>query len=369
MQITTKRLQTAAIRSFIAIAIFLSVSTSSSGCNKTKSEEKPAEQKSKASVEIKSAPARAKQIPAVIARVNGQDVPSRDYIMLVDEQMRRFSQATRDQELPETVAASLHRKALDRVIDRELLLQAAQKKGVTVDDKELEEQIKKLEEQAAIMGGLENYLEQHNITSGQMKEDQRNGLIMRKYFEEISTGSKIDEADAQKYFNEHPDFFKKNEQIDISHILIKATDKDPPEKQKEAEKRINEIKREAVTQNFNRLADKYSQDPSVKRNHGDLGLIGKGTLDPEFEKASFAAPINTVIGPVHTRFGYHLIKVKKKFPAEQKKFAEVKNKIMEMLGNRGEMMAIKGKTKELRDAAKIEILIDLPNHRLHRVGQ
>lgn len=59
---------------------------------------------------------------------------------------------------------------------------------------------------------------------------------------------------------------------------------------------------------FIKHAKKYSACPSSYRN-GSLGKFTPGSMDPLFEQVCFDpnAPLHTVLGPVHTRFGYHLI--------------------------------------------------------------
>ena len=48
---------------------------------------------------------------------------------------------------------------------------------------------------------------------------------------------------------------------------------------------------------------------------------------PEFEKAAFAAEVDSVVGPVQTQFGYHLIKVYARTEAGVASFEEVKGDI------------------------------------------
>lgn len=60
--------------------------------------------------------------------------------------------------------------------------------------------------------------------------------------------------------------------------------------------------------NFADVAQKHSQCPSG-RNGGDLGEFGPGQMVPEFDKAVFSADVNSVVGPVKTQFGYHLLEV------------------------------------------------------------
>ncbi|MEM8601867.1 MAG: peptidylprolyl isomerase, partial [Bacteroidota bacterium] len=60
---------------------------------------------------------------------------------------------------------------------------------------------------------------------------------------------------------------------------------------------------------FEALAAQHSTDTSNKDQGGDLGWFGEGRMVPEFQAASFAAPVGEVVGPVQTQFGYHLIRV------------------------------------------------------------
>lgn len=75
----------------------------------------------------------------------------------------------------------------------------------------------------------------------------------------------------------------------------------------EAAAKIAEIKKEITVQNFVDLVKKYSTEPGVGARGGDLGSFKKGDMVIEFEKAVWDAPSGTIIGPVETKFGYHLI--------------------------------------------------------------
>lgn len=78
---------------------------------------------------------------------------------------------------------------------------------------------------------------------------------------------------------------------------------------------INEIEeillRLKEGENFEDLARVFSQDPSASEG-GSLGYFGRGQMVKPFEEAAFSAPLNTVIGPVLSQFGYHLIRVEDK---------------------------------------------------------
>ena len=59
---------------------------------------------------------------------------------------------------------------------------------------------------------------------------------------------------------------------------------------------------------FGEMARQHSQCPSKSRG-GDLGEFGRGEMVPEFDVLVFTGEVGKVLGPVKTRFGYHLIEV------------------------------------------------------------
>lgn len=59
---------------------------------------------------------------------------------------------------------------------------------------------------------------------------------------------------------------------------------------------------------FAEIALHNSSCPSRMRG-GDLGAFRQGQMVPEFDAAVFSGEIGTLIGPVQTQFGYHLIEI------------------------------------------------------------
>jgi len=101
-------------------------------------------------------------------------------------------------------------------------------------------------------------------------------------------------------------------EINASHILIcylGASGCDAPEYTKEeALQKAQEIYNEANADNFADLAAENSTDLSNKDNGGDLGWFGRGMMVPEFEEPLFSSgEKGQIIGPVETKFGYHVI--------------------------------------------------------------
>jgi peptidyl-prolyl cis-trans isomerase C len=87
-------------------------------------------------------------------------------------------------------------------------------------------------------------------------------------------------------------------EVNAAHILV------------ETEKKALEIRERVYGgESFADMAKKYSSCPSGKKG-GDLGWFGRNQMVAEFEKAAFAGKKGEVVGPVRTKFGWHLILVK-----------------------------------------------------------
>ena len=99
-------------------------------------------------------------------------------------------------------------------------------------------------------------------------------------------------------------------EIKASHILITVEENASPEDTLKAYNKIAAIRLRAVNgEDFGKLAQENSQDPSAKENKGDLGFFSSFRMVYAFESAAFNTPKGKISNPFRTRFGYHIIKV------------------------------------------------------------
>lgn len=77
-----------------------------------------------------------------------------------------------------------------------------------------------------------------------------------------------------------------------------------------AEKQAKEVLAlvQAGDQSFQDIAKKYSED-AYGATGGDLGFISRGEMADEIDQAAFGLEDNQVSDVVHTKFGYHILKV------------------------------------------------------------
>ncbi len=158
-------------------------------------------------------------------------------------------------------------------------------------------------------------------------ESYREGLLAKARLRQIRDEPVPDMTKAaQEYYRAHLDEFMSPERVDFSHILVqwKGKGRTREEAMELAGKLLAKVRQ---GEEISALADKYSDDPSVKKNHGHLGPHTRATLKPAFAKGIFALRKGES-GLVESRFGVHVVKVLDKEPARQLSFEEVKEKIV-----------------------------------------
>jgi parvulin-like peptidyl-prolyl isomerase len=61
---------------------------------------------------------------------------------------------------------------------------------------------------------------------------------------------------------------------------------------------------------FAETAKAESDDPQSRGRGGDLGSLGRGSLEPELDAAAFSAVAPALLGPIRTASGLHLLQVR-----------------------------------------------------------
>lgn len=130
---------------------------------------------------------------------------------------------------------------------------------------------------------------------------------MNTYRKQLSKSYLIDKEVTEQLLKEAYERMKN--EVRAKHILIRVSPDASPEDTLKAYKKIMEIKKRVVKEDFSAVAKEVSEDPSAKDNGGDLGYFSAMQMVYPFECAAFTTPAGTVSNPVRTRFGYHLVKV------------------------------------------------------------
>ncbi len=156
-------------------------------------------------------------------------------------------------------------------------------------------------------------------------ELMRENALAGAFFAEVMP-TLVSEADIKKYYEEHKQQF---ERATARHILI-AVGGEKNISDEAARTRALEIQKQltAKPDDFAAIARAESADPGSKDDGGDLPPFPRGQMVKEFDEAAFSLPENQISAPIKTRFGYHIIQVKKR---DNPPLEDVKDDIIEQL--------------------------------------
>lgn len=152
----------------------------------------------------------------------------------------------------------------------------------------------------------------------------------------------VTDEEAESFYAENPQFFKSDEQVKASHILVDTVE--------EAQKIKGEI---ASGLTFADAAKQYSKCPSNAQG-GDLGFFQKGQMVPEFENVAFEMVLDAISEPVQTQFGFHLIQKTGHTEAAVQGYDVVKPQIMHQLLVQKQNKAYSEKVEALKAKYTVE---------------
>lgn len=236
---------------------------------------------------------------------------------------------------------------LNQLIDARLMIEQAKAENITAAPSEIDKILAKIKANFKSQEHFLDVLKKEGDTEETLREKIADDLLLKSYIDaHFGKVTEEDEAQIKKYYEENKHLFKKDVQVEASHILF---DKNDSEK-------ANKVREEIVNGlDFADAAKKYSKCPSGE-NGGNLGYFGKGQMVPEFEKAAFSAPLGVVTQPVRSQFGYHLILVTDKTDSKTPAFEEIKNGLTEHFRQSKITYEIGKVAEELRK--KFEVKID-----------
>lgn len=220
----------------------------------------------------------------------------------------------------------------ENLIQRTLLLQQAEKKGIKVRDSVVDKTFNEFKSGFQNQNDLQAALTQMGFDETTFKVMIRTNLAIKTLIDnEIAKDVSVSDKQIRTYYDEHPDLFRRPEQVKASHILIKVPEDASEEKKASALSSIQSLKQRIENgESFANLAMEYSDCPS-KAKGGDLGFFTRKQMVKPFSDAAFTLQPEQVSDVVTTRFGYHLIRVTEHQEARAMAFSEVKEDISSRL--------------------------------------
>jgi foldase protein PrsA len=194
---------------------------------------------------------------------------------------------------------AVQQKITPYLVQRTEFEQQAKKLGVTVTPKEIDDQIKSVIKQY-FNGSKPKFLaaiEKQHSTMAEVRDTIYLNLLQQDVTKKLTAGIKVTDAEALDYYKKNISSYQKPTQRDLAHILVKTKAK--------AEKIYQELKNGA---DFAKLAKKNSTDTTSAVQGGKLGVQSSGALVKPFSDVAFKLKTGEISQPVHTQFGWHVIK-------------------------------------------------------------
>jgi len=312
----------------------------------------------------------------IIGSVNGKELTYEMYSNMF-QNLYQNEKSKSDQELNESQIANLRSMVWDRFVQQVLLEEEMNRLNITVSDSEVVYQIKHypLDEIKKNPGfqtdgkfdwdkyyssfsnpeipwyQIEDYYRQQVLPFQKLQdiivstvrvseteileeykgtnEKARVAYLEVPFSKFIDKDRSIPEDEFLAYYDDHLSEFQQNESRKLSYVTFPLT---PTAKDSErVALEFKEIRRRyAAGEDFNALADIYSEDPAVKTNHGRYDYFDRGAMVKAFEDAAFSGKIGELVGPVSTQFGQHLILIEGRRMKDGKEQAKVSHILLKI---------------------------------------
>ena len=215
----------------------------------------------------------------------------------------------------ERISGNTKCAVLRDLVTTKLLVAKAEIDSVLVDDSQVDQELNSRMALIINQIGSEEEIERYyNKTIAEFKrelfDDIKEQLVARKMRQEVLNDIEVSPEEVKEFYQGIPKdslpYF--STQVKVSQIVI------TPEVGREQK---DKVKNELLTirdkilngESFEILATLYSQDPGSAQNGGNLGFVGRGAFQPEFEAEVFKLKPGEISMPIETQFGYHIIQL------------------------------------------------------------
>ena len=205
----------------------------------------------------------------------------------------------------------------EQIAVQKLFLQQAAIDSIEVSESEISSGIDQQINYWIEMAGSREKLEEYkNQTVAQMRadlhDDYRDRQRVQKMKEHLVKDIKVSPAEVRQYFKDLPQDSLPFVPTEVEVQIITMT----PKVEAEEINRVKDELREYTDRinkgeaSFQTLARFYSEDPGTARRGGEVGLTGRGTLDPAFANVAFNLTDPTKVSKiVESEFGFHIIQL------------------------------------------------------------
>ncbi len=319
-----------------------------------------------------------KSIPdGPVARVGQVSVPPDDFRDLYLSELTRFQALSGKKQPDDLDRINLAMKCLRLLVERSILTQEAQRRNITVSEKEVneawQEEIKRLGEALSKKAG--ESLEEAEIlrlagtTREQALAELRRTLTIEKMREQIFKDRNITVTDKEvaDFFEANKANARRGDQVRLQQIFIRSQEQKPgaPKKpnastrEQALARAKNALKRIQSGESFAAVARAECDGP-LKEKGGDVGLLALETLPEPLQRAIATMQPGDLSDVIESEHGFHIVKLIELVPGKEFTLEEAKPQIRAMLLSRKGNEAIRAFCEEVSQGRyPIQIYLDL----------
>jgi len=294
-------------------------------------------------------------VEAIVVRVGDRVVTRTQYAKRLREGYAEIEQTTP----PDKVAAKrdlLKKDMINEVIAELLVKDRADRLGITINDAEVKEALSRLKEQYNIKTDeqFEQSLKSSGMSRADMEARLRDTLLTNKLFaRELRGRDELTDKELRERYDREKESFRLPERAHLRAIIVTRPD-NPAEAERLAQ-RVQQIANDAkAAPDFAKFSESVPEN-AMKEKGGDMGEVARGELLPDLDKAVFNATSGTVLGPIATKSGWHIIKVEQRLPSDVPAFESVKDKLRKDVSDEAFQRDYKAYIERLRKDAFIQI--------------
>ena len=296
-------------------------------------------------------------VPSVVAETVNRIVAVVNDDIITEADVTAFLAALHDEPAPpganDPQDPDMPRLALQRLIDRHLILQEAKRLGVTVETDEVLERYDAFRNKFPSDELFHQSLAQTGLSEEQLKQRVREQLMLQRVIDtKVRSMITVSPMEVSKELGAHPEAEKPGDRMRVSHLLVRVNEHRPEE---EARKLIENLHAQlAQGADFSATAKRYSEDQH-RDEGGDMGWVAPGELMPELDAALSALKVGELSGPIQSRLGFHLVRGEERKPTSDLSVMEAHHAVSQQIYQKKFQKAFARWVGELRRKAYIEI--------------
>jgi len=297
----------------------------------------------------------AQLVEAIVIRVGDRVVTRTQYARRLKDGYAEIDQTTTSPADAMTKKEELKKNLSNDLIAELLIKDRADRLGLSISAEELKEAMARLKEQYGIKteAEFEDSLRKSGMARADMEARLRDTILMNKVFSrELRQREELSDAELRERYGREKERFRLPERARLREIIVIKPD--DPTKVEAARQRANELATQSRTGDFAKLAS-LASDAGTKAKGGDLGEVARGELLPDLDKAVFNATAGTVLGPIESKSGWHILKVEARLPSEVPAFESVKDRLRKDASDDAWQRDYKAYIERLRKDAFIQI--------------